>query len=142
MKRKIFILTLLSIFFVATTGLPLVIHICSMNGMSSASTCKMHNMMKEHHSCCENKEDENPVKISLNDFNACCQFKVFNKNITDQFLSAGDNLSQITNVKIITAGFFADYHSPDFTVQFNYTSSSPPPLLYNHIYLDNSVFLI
>jgi hypothetical protein len=98
--------------------------------------------MKEEHNCCNNKEDENPVKISLNDFNACCQFKVFNKNITDQFLSSGNDLSLISNVKIINAGIFTDYQTPDVTVQFNYTSSSPPTLLDNHIYLDNSVFLI
>jgi hypothetical protein len=142
MKRKIYILTILSIFFVATTGLPLAIHMCSMKGMSPTSTCKMHNMMKEEHNCCNNKEDENPVKISLNDFNACCQFKVFNKNITDQFLSSGNDLSVISNFKIINAGIFTDYQTPDVTVQFNYTSSSPPTLLDNHIYLDNSVFLI
>lgn len=141
MVRRIYILTLLSIFLVSTTGLPLTLHICSMNGLASADTCKMHKVMEEEHSCCS-KEDESPVKITVNNFDGCCQFKVIERNLTDQFVPVSSDISQITHLKIILSVSDIVYNTPLVLAQYNYISSSPPPLTDNHIYLDNSILLI
>lgn len=141
MIRKIYILTLLSIFFISTTGLPLALHICSMNGLSSAETCKMHKNAEEDHSCC-NKEDESPLKITLNEYDGCCQVKMIDGNLTDQILTAGNDVISKTSIKLILTGITDSYQSPDFPAQLTYNSNSSPPLSDNHIYLNNSVFLI
>jgi hypothetical protein len=141
MIRKIYILTLLGIFFISTTGLPLSLHICSMNGLSSAETCKMHKIAEEDHSCC-NKEDESPLKITLNEYDGCCQLKMIERNLTDQLLTAANDIISKTSIKIILTGITASYQSPVLSAHLYYNSNSSPPLSDNLIYLDNSVLLI
>ena len=141
MKRKIFILTLLGVFFTSTAGMPFYMQVCSMYGLNSTNQCKMHKSLREDHSCCKN-EDENPVKITLKAFDGCCQIKVFNKNITDQFLSSANDVNLKSNLKVTLPVINVLYQPPVFSVQNYYTSSSPPPLLNNHIYLNNSILLI
>ncbi len=141
MIRKFYISTLLCIFLVSTTGLPLTLHICSMNGLVSTESCKTHKVMEEEHSCCS-KDDESPVKITLNEFDGCCQFKVIERNVTDQFVPVSSDISQITHLKILLSVSDIVYNTPLVLAQYNYTSGSPPPLSDNHIYLDNSILLI
>jgi hypothetical protein len=141
MNRKIFILTLLGVFLVSATGLPLSLHICSMDGLSSASSCKMHNVVKEDHSCC-NKEEESPVKLTVNHFDGCCQFKIIDRNLTDQFVTTTNDISLKSSVKVSLTGIIDTYSAPDFIDSFTYNSNSPPLTAGNHLYLNISVFLI
>jgi hypothetical protein len=141
MKRKLFILTLLGVFLFSATGLPLSLHICSVNGLSSASTCKMHNKMQEDHNCCKD-QDESPVKITVNQFDGCCQFKIVERNLTDQILNAATDINVKSSVKSLLTGIIPIYHSPAFSDTFGYYSNSSPPAAENHIYLNISVLLI
>ncbi len=141
MKRKLFILTLLGTFLFSTTGFPISLHICSVNGLSSASACKMHKQVKAKHNCCS-KEEENPVKITLNEFNGCCQFKVVDHNITDQLISAGNDINVKSGVKTLVTGIFTSYQPPAFSDAFGFCSNSSPPAAGNHIYLNISVLII
>ena len=131
----------MSVFLVSTTGLPLSLHVCSMKGLTSASSCKMHKVMKEDHSCCS-KEEESQVKLNLDNYDSCCQFKVVEKNNSDQIISINNDFGSVKNLKVpvsVTADF---YQSPEVSIQFSYKNTSPPPLADNHIYLTNSILLI
>ncbi len=141
MKRKLFTLALLGVFLFSSTGFPIALHICSMNGLSSASACKMHEIVKEDHSCCS-QEEETPVKITADQFDGCCHFKVIDRNMTDQLLSSGNDVSIKTHIKIILTDINIVYQSPVLSSFNSYTSSSPPLSSDNHIYLTNSILLI
>jgi hypothetical protein len=141
MKRKLFILTLLGVFLFSSTGFPVSLHICSMNGMSSASSCKMHKVVKEDHSCCS-KEEETPVKITVNEFDGCCLFKVVERNLTDQIITSGNDQSVKSGVNLFVTGIISSYQSPAFSNAFGFNSSSSPPFSNNHLYLNISVLLI
>ncbi len=140
MKRKLFILTLLGVFLFSSTGFPIALHICSVNGLSPAASCKMHQEVKKEHSCCS-KEEEAPVKITVNQFDGCCQFKIVESSLTDQIIISGNDLNIKTNVSSLVTGIISSYHSPAFSV-LDFSSSSSPPVSDNHIYLTISVFLI
>jgi hypothetical protein len=142
MKRKFFILTLLSVFLVSTTGLPLGLHYCSIKGLTFASTCTKHKALNEAHSCCNNNTDQNPVKITVSQPVNCCMFKVVVGSSTDQFVTINNDLSFVKNLKTVIPLFSNVYEAPAITKQFDYTSSSPPPLSENQIYLINSVLII
>jgi hypothetical protein len=142
MKRKLFILTLLGVFLFSSTGLPLSLHICSINGLSSASACKMHNQMKEDHSCCRNQEEEPPVKLTVNQYDGCCQFKIVERNLTDQIINAANDINVKTSVKSAFTAIIPLYQSPAFSDAFGFCSNSSPPVSNNHLYLNISVLLI
>ena len=141
MLRKISRLIVLSVFIISSTGLPLVLHICSMKGLSPVENCEMHKMKSLDHSCC-NKEDAVPVKITQSNFDNCCQFRVVERNTTDQFVQTGSDFSQVQSHKVLFAVCTDTYTSPVISSNFNFSSSSPPSNSDNHIYLFNSVFLI
>ena len=101
----------------------------------------MHNKVEEDHSCC-NKEDESPLRITLDEYDGCCQIKMIDSNLTDQLLTVGNDVISKTSIKIILTGVTDSYQSPVLSAQFNYNSNSSPPLSDNHIYLNNSVLLI
>jgi hypothetical protein len=142
MKRKLFILTLLGVFLFSSTGLPLSLHICSVNGLSPASACKMHTQMKQDHSCCKNQEEEPPVKITVDQYDGCCQFKIVERNLTDQIINAANDINVKTGVKSVLTGIIPLYQSPAVSDAFNFCSNTSPPAGNNHLYLNISVLLI
>lgn len=141
MKRQIYIYGLLGVFFVSTTGLPLALHICSMNGLSSAKECSMHKPAMENHDCC-NKEDETPLKITQDQYDSCCQFTMIDRNLTDQILTSGNDVIAKTSVKAVLSGISIVYDAPVLAARFNFSSSTSPPLSDNHLYLNYSILLI
>ncbi len=141
MKRKFYILTLLGVFFISTTGLPLTVSFCSMSASHSPKHCKMYKEMMKDHSCCSKVNNNNSVKLTLSGF-ACCQYKIVDHNITDQFLTSNNDHGSKTFVKILAAFSPVNYESHIISSQNIYTGGSPPPLLNNNIYLSNSILLI
>lgn len=139
MKRKVYILTLLGIFFISTTGLPLTVNICGMKNMQSPKECKMHmdNMQGKCH------EDKSAGEVNMTkDMPACCQIKIVNNNITDNFISSLNDAGTKTSVKIILVSGILNF-TPEINLSYNiYTSGSPPLISDNHIYLTNSILLI
>ena len=141
MKRKLFISTLLAVFLFSSTGFPLSLHICGVNGLSSASSCKMHKVMKKVHNCCS-KEEETSVNLTQNDLNTCCQFKVIERNLSDQIVYAGNDINTKTGVKSLLTGIAPSYQSPSFSESFTFSSNTSPPATGIPLYLNISVLLI
>ncbi len=142
MKRRVYILSLLSVFFISTTGLPLTVSMCSMDDMHTTEHCGTAPQKMVDHSCCSKDNVEPAVNIKMIDHGSCCQFKVVDNNISDKYLTSTNDAGFKSPVKIILVLNFSGMESqtvPPFNIL---TSSSPPPLSDNHIYLSNSVFLI
>ena len=85
MKRKISILTLAFLFFAATTGVPVTLHICKIMGTTSSEFCEMHKAKVVKHSCCEDEQPVYPVNITSD--NSCCQTEFVYNKVKDDFLS-------------------------------------------------------
>ncbi|HSD62545.1 MAG TPA: hypothetical protein VLB50_02070 [Ignavibacteriaceae bacterium] len=88
-------------------------------------------------------EDNSAVKINMTkDLPACCQIKIINNNITDNFISSLSDAGTKTSVKIILVSGILNF-TPEINLSYNiYTSGSPPLISDNHIYLTNSILLI
>lgn len=100
--------------------------------MSNSSAIKTCDMCKTHH---------NPIKVSINDSD-CCQYKVIDNKITDRFLVIAKDKDVKSGIKVILTSGNVVYQSPSYLTYNLYTSSSPPPISDNHIYLINSILLI
>lgn len=140
MKRKVYIFTLLGIFLISTTGLPVTIRFCSMKDMKSAMECKMH--MKMTNKCEGSNDDDNSVKIKAIDFDSCCQIRIIDKNITDKYLTSEKDSGTKISVKAPLISELINYQSQLILSTNLYTNNSPPPLSENHLYLTISILLI
>lgn len=145
MIKKISILTLLLLFFVSTTGLPLTIHFCnmaeSMGKMDMATcACHMHNSDRMHKACSLFKVDTKRVSVKSQN---CCDSEIsFVKHIKDSFLSNKTEIrKELSTQEILVTAIPVIQQSQDFSY-YTYADTSPPPLLHNQIYIFNSVFLI
>jgi hypothetical protein len=142
MSKKLIILFILT-FFLSTTGLPFSLHYCQMQGSMSLSNCDMcsSSEVEEVHSCCEN-EDSYPIQLKSDIQNNCCELKVIDSSVKENFLLIKQ---EIRTDKIDL--FFTIFSNETFqklNVVSAYSSfcDSSPPLLRTDIYLQNSVFLI
>lgn len=139
MKRKIYILTLLGIFLLSTTGLPMTINMCNMDDMQASGQCKM--TMNEMEGKCHEDTSTGDVNVTK-DIPPCCQIKIVDNNITDNFISSVNDIGTKVTVKILNT-FDVNIFNSEISLSYNiYTSGSPPLISNNHIYLTNSVLLI
>lgn len=140
MRRQIYILTLLGIFFLSTTGLPLTINICNMNKTRSVKQCEMlMDMMKIGK--CHEENSISKVNISSS-LPACCQIKIVDNRVTDNFIFTHTDIGTKFSVKVIIISGFLN-QIPEINFEHNFYSSGSPPLLSdNHLYLTNSILLI
>lgn len=142
MIKKISISTLLLLFLVSTTGLPLTIHLCKMGSNEVSQTCTIHNEMnkKMHQSCNQDQEENSYFSVEKG---SCCKVELVNKSISDKFLQTDNqkhNL-KLNFIPIINMDLSANNNLR--VNSFNYfNDSSPPALINNHIYLGNSILLI
>lgn len=139
MKRKIYILILLSIFFISTTGLPLTVNICSMKNLQSPKQCKMH--MDNMQGKCHTDKSAGAVNMTKG-MPVCCQIKIVDNTITDNFISLVNDTATKAPVKIILISGIINCTSEIYLLNNINTSGSPPLLSDNHIYLTNSILLI
>ena len=145
MFKKISILTLLLLFFVSTTGLPLTIHFCNMAAnmekmdMSSCS-CHVKNTNRMHKACSLFKSETKEISVKSQN---CCDTEVsFIKHVKDSFLSNKTEIQKevsIQKIHILTLPSISQRQTVSY---FSFTDSSPPLLTSNHLYIYNSVFLI
>ena len=140
MKRKISILTLAFLFFAATTGVPITLHICKIMGTTSSEFCEMHKANVVKHSCCKDEQPVYPVNITSD--NSCCQTELVYNKVKDDFVSVK---TETTNVLVFTTLFVETINQQSSLIDSNsnsfYTDTSPP-LNSNPIYLNTSQLLI
>ena len=139
MKKKISVISLILLFFVSTTGLPLTVNICSLMDTPQADLCEMHAKDKT----CEyeaHKVSIKKVEITKED---CCKTELIDKSICDKYIQVNNqsnNLIQHT-VAVINTDILVDNNLVVNPVKYLF-GTSPPSLLNSHIYLDNSILLI
>ena len=138
MKKKISVISLVLLFFVSTTGLPFAVNFCTMMDTPEADMCEMHT----EHKTCEYESHKSSINSEINKDN-CCKTEIIDKSICDKYIQVNNqnnNLIQHTVAVIDNVFLVADNLVVNPVKYIN--DASPPTLLNNHIYLDNSILLI
>ena len=146
MFKKVSILTLLLLFFVSTSGLPLTIHFCSMEKTQKVEilqkcNCR-DNRSNQMHKACPLSEIQNDAKdLSIKSQN-CCESEAALKYVKDSFLTNNKNIQKEVSANKIIISIIPTIEIEQSTTFYTYTDTSPPPLTNNQIYIYNSVLLI
>ena len=101
--------------------------------------CAMCSNEVEVKSCCEETIDDSEIISQAN--NPCCEIKVVDPSVKDNFITFKTELSKEISI-LILSDEVAVISQKNSTAKFFYDHSSPPGLDDNHIYLTNSVFII
>ena len=146
MFKKISILTLLLLFFVSTSGLPLTIHFCSMEKtqiVEIQQKCNCRDNRSTHmHKACPLSEIQNNSKDSAIKSQNCCESEAALKYIKDSFLTNNKNIQKEVTANKIIVSIIPNTEIIQPTTFYTYTDTSPPPLKDNQIYIYNSILLI
>ena len=141
MKRKLAILVIFT-FILSTVGLPISLHFCEMQRTSSFSTCKVcvTEKIEKVNSCCED-EVGNTVQLKSDNSNQCCDTKIIDKSISDNFISVKLESKQEQSSTVV---YLTDLISRQLRLNFQFINetASPPSAQDNDLYLQNSVHLI
>lgn len=141
MKTKLVIIVTIA-FFLSTVGLPISMHFCEMQKTSSRSMCEVCALDKieEVDSCCEEEVDY-PVQLKSDNSDQCCDIKIIDKSISDNFISIQLELKQ---EQFPTVVYLTDLISKQLRLncQFINNTASPPSAQHSDLYLQNSVLLI
>jgi hypothetical protein len=140
-KKKISILSLITVFFVATTSLPISIYFCQMTDTYSLGECpmNMHSEMQNNESC---------TPVAINDIhgtsisNNCCSVKTVDSSIKDHYLNSNNNANNNIQILAIIAVPGSTFTNTNKDINKIYFDTSPPLLSNNSLYLTNSILLI
>jgi hypothetical protein len=135
MKKKIAVISLILLFFVSTVGLPLSINLCSMMDTPQAESCEMN-------SKCENEAHSVSLKVEFTKTD-CCTTQIVDKSISDKYLQVDIQKCSLNQnvIALINLDLIGNNNSPINSIKY-FNDSSPPQLISNNIYLDNSILLI
>ena len=138
MKKKISVISLILLFFASTTGLPFAVNFCTMMDTPDADMCEMHS----EHKICEYEAHKLYVNSEISKDN-CCKTELIDKSICDKYIQVNNQNNNIVQhtIAVIDDVFLADNNLVVNPVKY-LNNASPPTLLNNHIYLDNSILLI
>jgi len=146
MKRRVLILSLIFLFTLSTTGMPLIMHYCNMmesltlwNSIELGDGCQMHSKKINETSCCDIENDFNSTIV--NQYDDCCQDFIVDSSVKDNFVSSKTelNISQETISIVSIDNDLFEINSEKRTFK---TDHSPPLITSNKIYLSISVLLI
>lgn len=141
--KKLIITSLAFLFFLSTTGLPVSLHFCQMKNLTTFSDCEVCSSEKlEDEPACCSEETDFPEQIRSDNSNHCCETKIIESSVKDDYLSAASYL--IHDFSSLLPAFQIDIVFPDFNsckTYFHFNDSSPP-FSTNNIYLINASFLI
>lgn len=138
MKKKISVISLILVFFVSTTGLPLTVNICNLMDTPEANMCEMHSEKKT----CEYETHKLLVSSEINK-DDCCKTEIIDKSICDKYLQINVQKLNLNQNTIAVIHFELPTNNNLVVSPIKYfNGTSPPILLNNHIYLNNSVLLI
>jgi len=144
MMKKTKILSLILLFFISTTGLPVSYHLCKMMEEKSLSECEMCSSAIEEvkPSCCSEETMEYPVKISSEN-PVCCQNEFIYNKVEDNFISSKTEINKLVTVDQLISFTQASKILSDNLLSIKYNiSESPPTVQQNDLYLYNSILLI
>lgn len=144
MIRKTQILSLIILFFIATTGMPAFFHYCEMMQQTSLSECNIckAEMEKIKPSCCAEENTEYPITISF-DNPVCCQDEFVLNKVEDEFIINKADVNSVSSTENFLQQITLIPPSIDFSLQESlYCDSSPPFLINPEIHITNSVLLI
>lgn len=142
MKKKITIIVTIS-FLLSIVGAPISLHLCSMQGTVSFSSCVncSSEKPKSESSCCEEESDFSDQYISSSN-NDCCITQLVDSSIKDRFLIKVHDIK--SDIKNFVSAVMPPVENQTF-INKKYSSlfdDSSPPSVNNNIYLLNSIFLI
>lgn len=128
MKKKISILTLIFLFLVSTTGLPVFYHYCEMMGKKSLTECQscQEEEKEETFSCCSIEESDFEIQLKAEKTSCCIDEFDYKKIEDDFFQTITSNPIPITSV--VTEFHLSSFNSQNeikFLDQTNY--DLPPP---------------
>jgi hypothetical protein len=143
MFKKISILSLLLLFFVSTTGLPLTIHFCNMLNKEVSATCDMHMSSQQigmmHEPCQDQNTNDNIVSLKTMD---CCKTETIIAGVKDSFITNKTETQKILISDLMPVSSISVIDLSLKISTYSFIDTSPPPLTSNHIYIDNSILLI
>lgn len=144
MKKRISILTLILIFLVSTTGLPVSYHLCLMMQEKSLDECDVckEEIEKPANSCCAEETMEFPVTISSNN-PICCQDEFVYNKVEDEFIYSKSEINFFLSSENLFQPITLLPPSVDLSSEESFCCDSSPPFLINpEIHITNSVLLI
>lgn len=143
MFKKVSILTLLLLFFVSTTGLPLTIHFCNMTDKVISDSCPMQKsemqMENMHPACSSEKPSDDNVSMEKQD---CCKTETIIAGVKDSFISDKTEIQKNLVTGFNPVSEFTDIFIPQTISVYSFIDTSPPILADNHLYNLTTVLLI
>ena len=140
MFRKTKIISLMLLFVVSTTGLPITVNLCKM-AASEKDQCMMHNKPVSSR-CCAHETSEQKPSISFDKYN-CCETEFIYKKVEDQYVVHKTSVDYFSSQEIIlhSAEFIPSTAEYSYN-EFFYSDSSPPFLINPDLNITNSTLLI
>lgn len=143
MMRKIYIYSIIILFFSSTTALPFTQHLCKMMDTDESVECSMHNpspQQMKHHNCNSASEVKLIIKKSFSD---CCELQIVDNKITDEFLSVDKNLIKENTYTIILLDIDNLFNKINPSkVSYYKIHNTSPPSSEEDLYIHNSILII
>ncbi len=143
MRRKIIISSFLVVFLASSTGLPFTVTFCTMgNDVPTSDMCPMC-IKKGRPDRCPAKELANDNTNTSQIKSICCEQNTFDYSVKDKFVSSKTESEKVVQLSVLSGVSFNLQAVPVVQNPAKFLYGKSPPLLENnHIYKDNSVFLI
>ncbi len=143
MKKKISILSLIFIFVVSSTSLPIAVYYCNMTHIYTFGKCAMEMPS-------ENPDAGTCTQVRINDGsnssfnNDCCTVKTIDSSIKDNYIiSNPDTYSNLHVIAVFAVPVLSNiYNSVSNNSIQIYYNSSPPIYSESPLYITNSILLI
>lgn len=141
MLKKIIVISFNLLFLIATTGLPVTVHLCKIMENKPSDFCGITHEEGQH-SCkamCKAKENIEVQNIVKAD---CCKYLPLETLVTDKFVTNKIEITYtLSKIAVVNYSGIEKLDSQNISAIF-LNDASPPSQTNNHIYLDNSLLLI
>jgi hypothetical protein len=140
MVKKLYILTFISVFLLSITGLPLTLHLCSMQDSAELSSCEMCSSEPvKTVDCCSAAADDSEVYF-VKVVDTCCQEQLVDNKVEDVFYSKSElKDSPVNSLTLLTYIDDQEYFETSYILLKN-----KPPIISGSgkTFIDISVLLI
>jgi hypothetical protein len=138
-KFYISLLSLLLIF--ATAGLPLSIQFCKTMKAGEIQFCAINHLDEKNIDKpeCDECSEVNNVKIAAAN---CCEYMPLETIVTDKYVSFKTEINHNLSLIAVVASAGSNILNSQISFTNYLQDTSPPSQCNNHLYLNNSIFLI